>query len=110
MDVDNRGGHAADVAGVGDETLPPETGPAEVMKQMSGTVQNKTVVGKRKRPADAMTSSQPDSATANEEPMQTYGLVEDLGVHQLQKVGTCFRISHPHSGPLLRPPRVEWTV
>ena len=93
VDVGSRGGRAGDVTREGDETLPPETGAAEVMKQTSGAIQDKMAVvfakvcGKGKGLADegpdAMGSSQPDAATANEEPTQAYGLGDDLGVPQL---------------------------
>ena len=93
VDVGSRGGCADDVTREGDETLPPETGAADVMKQMSGAIQDEMAVvfgkicGKGKGLADeepdAMGSSQPDAATANEEPIQAYGLGDDLGVPQL---------------------------
>ena len=93
VDVGSRGGCADDVTGEGDETPPPETGAAEVMKQMSGAIQDKMAVvfgeicgvgrGLADEGPDAMASSQPDAATANEEPTQTYGLGDDLGVPQL---------------------------
>ena len=96
VDVGSRGGCAEDVTGEGDETLPPETGAAEVMKQTSGAIQDEMAVvfaricGKGKGLADegpdAVGSSQPDAATANEEPTQAYDLGNDLGVPQLPVV------------------------
>ena len=89
VDVDSRGGRAADTAREGGETLPPETEAVEVMKQISRTVHHKMVVvyseidRKRKSHAYPMAPDQPDATTANEEQTQTSGLADDLDVHQL---------------------------